>query len=822
MNYYKIILGILTLLCIVILLLQIKKRRFLSKTSVFCLTVLGAILVYHNYLLSNGHFLYAVSDGAASYLPRFTEIIRNMKSGWNWWDFSLGLGAYEPVNSPVCFNPFVYLSLVIGSFFGEPAMEVSFAWMQVLKMGLIAFFMFLFMKKLKISNAGCFYAGLSLAFSGTVILRGFWLFFTDECLLAVMLLYCVERMYQDHQWYLVSIMVCLTGISLGIYYLYLYALVLTVYITGRYVFDKKPARKYFAFILKCAGVYLLGIGLAGFYIIGVELYSTFNTARFSDSSSGLIQPFTVVNRKVLISAVMSLFGTDTMGVFDHYAGALNYLERPLFYSGISSLFFIAYALKYSSKDNRKIVISLLVLILIYLLFPFITNIFNAFIQNVELNAMSYRLSSLWITIAIVSLGGDGFEKLLEAEKPECLFQVVIGFVTMAVFIALIIIMKKYNYGLNDQKMVGAVILMIVIWTVIPWFCRRKKQTSLLLEAIVILCLFSEMGYAAHNTVNGSLDFSSFYYTVMQNDPMGYYGNINEVIQYLKETDKGFYRIGGIRTTAINARYSNPMYFGYYDSSYYTNIDQNTYEFTASIAPEAFDNNMGSKYSIGVGGILEPSEITAYKYFVAEKDNKDTKIPYGYTPVKEFGNLVLYQNKYPLSLGMTFERYILKKDFETYSVEDRRKILMNAVVLDHTDHNLHRLSEKEIKEIIKSGNSEYVSAAESLQKNAFQITSFHEDDISGEITVSETRKLIFSIPAADGWHLLIDGKEVKTDKADLGLLSTTIQKGSHTIRMYYRMPLLKAGMIVSMISIVILVISIWLTMKKHKKAEDTLD
>lgn len=817
MSIYKAGCLVISLVLLAVILYSVCTKKYKEKTGLFIslIVLLGAIFVYHSFLFGNTSFFYATSDGNASYLPRFMEIIRNLRNGWSWWSFSIGLGASVPINSPISFNPLNIPPVLAGYLYGEKAMAVTLAWMQVFKMGLAAFFMYHFLIELGIKKNGAAYGGIVYAFSGVIILRGFWLFFADECYLAALLFYIVELLYKKNKWIWTVITVMLIGLSLGVYYLYLYGLILVIYITARYFLDGNDKKQFIKYILKCAGIYLLGIGLSAVYSIGIDLASMLNTAR-ADNGTAAAAGSLITNWKVVLSALMSFYGTDTMGTFDQYSGILNYLERPLFYIGVGSILFSTIALKNAGSKKRKAYVLFLALAAAYLLLPFVTDVFNLFISNVELGARAYRLSSLWIVIGLVVISSDGFESFIERKYSEKLYTAA-GILSVLLLLALSWLCAHHTEAVIDKKMVCFSILMCIVWVILPFFLNWNKK-HILAQILCIGLVFMEMIYSDRNTISGAVTYATGYYGLMQADPLGYYGEVNNIVSYLKQTDSGFYRIGGIRITAGNARYSNPMYFGYDDSSYYTNIDSSTYQFMSHFASESFDTNEGSKYSLGTGGISETAEITAYKYFVTVQ-GAGAELPQGYQKVKEFGSLVLYQNEVPLSIGIAYDSYVLEQDLEKYSEDERRKLLMHAAVLDTDSKDLEKLSDSEIAEIAVDDSSDSLSAAKKLQQNGFELDRFKPDHITGKITVQRTEQLVFSIPDVKGWSLIVDGHKVPVQQCDYGLISTKLESGEHQIELIYRMPLLKYGAGISVVSLVLLGIMLRIAHQKKNAEED---
>jgi uncharacterized membrane protein YfhO len=84
-------------------------------------------------------------------------------------------------------------------------------------------------------------------------------------------------------------------------------------------------------------------------------------------------------------------------------------------------------------------------------------------------------------------------------------------------------------------------------------------------------------------------------------------------------------------------------------------------------------------------------------------------------------------------------------------------------------------------------------------------SYATDTITGNITSDTDKLMLISIPYSSGWSLLLDGEPAKLYQADIMYMAAYIPAGEHTITLKYETPGLKAGMIIS-----ILCMLLWLT------------
>lgn len=93
----------------------------------------------------------------------------------------------------------------------------------------------------------------------------------------------------------------------------------------------------------------------------------------------------------------------------------------------------------------------------------------------------------------------------------------------------------------------------------------------------------------------------------------------------------------------------------------------------------------------------------------------------------------------------------------------------------------------------------------LKEQQLNIEEYSDGYLKGNIDVKEDNILFTSIPYEEGWTILVDGQ--KTDYYTMlnGFIGFDLDKGYHTIEMKFFPPGLKAGAIISIISILISVI-----------------
>ncbi len=99
-----------------------------------------------------------------------------------------------------------------------------------------------------------------------------------------------------------------------------------------------------------------------------------------------------------------------------------------------------------------------------------------------------------------------------------------------------------------------------------------------------------------------------------------------------------------------------------------------------------------------------------------------------------------------------------------------------------------------------------AAYEILSASLLEVTDSSDSHIEGRIDAGEGGMLVTSIPYDQGWTLKVDGKEREIQELTGGVfISVALDEGEHEIELTFRPPGIIAGMIVSALAILLLVI-----------------
>ena len=115
---------------------------------------------------------------------------------------------------------------------------------------------------------------------------------------------------------------------------------------------------------------------------------------------------------------------------------------------------------------------------------------------------------------------------------------------------------------------------------------------------------------------------------------------------------------------------------------------------------------------------------------------------------------------------------------------------------------------------------YDSMLEKFSDEQLIVSDYDTTSLSGHIDVKEDGLLFLSIPYAEGWSAVVDGQEAEIVPIQDALMGIRLKAGSHDISLKYTPAGFKAGLIISIASVVIIaaIIAISSVISRKKKAK----
>ncbi|MFC6207093.1 YfhO family protein [Levilactobacillus tongjiangensis] len=114
---------------------------------------------------------------------------------------------------------------------------------------------------------------------------------------------------------------------------------------------------------------------------------------------------------------------------------------------------------------------------------------------------------------------------------------------------------------------------------------------------------------------------------------------------------------------------------------------------------------------------------------------------------------------------------------------------------------------------------YDQQVHAAQQRGLKHAKVTDNQVTGEVSPQRTSVLTTSIPYSDGWHLAVDGHQVKTQVVNDGFVGARLSAGTHKIRLTYRTPGLLVGALVTLLGGLILIAeSSWRWFRERKESQ----
>ena len=110
---------------------------------------------------------------------------------------------------------------------------------------------------------------------------------------------------------------------------------------------------------------------------------------------------------------------------------------------------------------------------------------------------------------------------------------------------------------------------------------------------------------------------------------------------------------------------------------------------------------------------------------------------------------------------------------------------------------------------------YLQQAEALQANAAEDVRVSGKRISATVDIPDSRILQIAVPYSIGWNCHIDGKEADILRSDGLYMAVIVPEGRHEIVLRYKTPYLRAGLIISLLTLLVLLGVCGWNIKKKK-------
>lgn len=871
--------------------MEVKKRQtYLKFYSAYTLIfIIMAYFVFYAFWKLGKSFIWS-NDGVASYVPYMYYFIDYFIDIWDtFWqtgrlqfammDFSVGLG--DDIIGFFRFPWYIFALL-----FGKDHLELGYT-IYVLLLYYLAGAMFAaycFCKK-KDSYA-ILIGSLIYAFCGFALFAGVrHPFFLEPMVLLPLLLIGLDNILEKKGWRFFTVIVCISMVC-SYYFLYMNTILMAVYTLLRWsqIYNKNQLKDVLCNGLCIIGSYLLGIGMS-MVIALPTIFLFFQSVRGTGGVA--VDNFWYYPFKYYLNFFVTLI------IPAYWPGSWTRL-------GFAPITLLAIGYMFFQKKKYKIYKFGFLILTIFLGIPVFGYIMGGF-SNLN-NRWCFGYAFL-IALIVVNILPD-----LQKASGKNIWQLTC--LTMAYFFALWFCNKSFNVaGLLAfaMLMVG---LCLLGFDFKIFNNEEKIKQSLILGAVCLSLILGGYGLYDEKSKKYVMEFMDWgsledYYS----------GGSMEEIRLLNDNE--FFRVERMDTPM--SKKNDSAIFGFLSTASFSSVQKRELlEYYKDL------ENRGVVVSIRMSSLDGRSimeQLACVRYFFPQKD--EAKVPYGYEEKKAKSAYQgkVYENKYPMPLGFTYQKAINESEYLKLNTVSKQEALLQTIVLEDDKlatfsvDALNIVNKKIPYEIIEMKNvvwengkinvkkangsiqiafqgmpnaetylrfsqliakqagsgmdvvveasgmkktlrvigdndaysygaenylvnmgydieplttctiyfekkgvyilgdievycqpmDNYVEQVNELRAEKLENVYIGKNYVYGDISVSKDKWLFLSIPYSRGWSAKVDGESTEILKANTMFMALPLEAGYHEIELNYCTPGVKAGIVISLLSLGIFIV-----------------
>lgn len=845
-------------------------RKYINENRLFLVTLLTVFLFFSYFLIFNHQiFIFEgdiLTENVRMLLQGWDRVHAGTLPFWNWANF-LGANYFTSGLFYVLGSPFSWILMLLPiREWIIPGMLI----MNILKTMMGAFFTYEWLKKALNHKTGAFVGSMILPFCGFVLtnynndVMAAAIFFLPLCL------WCVERFLQDNRCWGVSFTIALIGIT-NFYFLYLFLPFICFYALMRFVaLEEFEWKRCLARGSKFVGLCLLGVGMCAFILIPCffmlinnprssempELLSTISRYDLYRFLTGFINPINDwrTNNNYYIS-------TSLYGGIGHSGGMAMYSFM---------IFIFLFPLLFTLKNTRE-KWSLAALYGTYGVFVLFKVFYVLFNQNLETRWM------IVIVFLNVFLCAFVVSKKDEIKPWAIILSALgnLLFIAAALLISRHYALYFDSWGwLMIRRNAVLSALLIVGYFILFFFIKKKSAFQFGLALLLVFevaysygNIFYNDGWSLDPMTQEELDGYGLFDTevtdwIKEYDD-GFYRIDFSSVAELHDNDayqKDFHSFYGYLSTYnynqeefVNQRYKYPnkwifiqqkgkwMNKNQLSCKYFVRYKKDTmaipygFELIHTInGTEIYENQYFIPVAYAAKSVLDEESWNSYSVLMQDRlllDHvvMDTEVQSIYSD--KIDNLVLLDEKEAGNLVIDIQNYdsgVIVLEFDEFTTVGYELRDENWDILDYdfitTDIRYTTLPvTREAKTITCTVNvpvkiyyddlSWYKDWVNEVTENAITDVIWDDNSISGTFDLTSDEMIVTSVPYDAGWQLFVDGERKETRKVNQGFIGFELEAGKHFVELSFVPYGLKAGAMVSLGSLLVILVSTFYSKRK---------
>ena len=234
------------------------------------------------------------------------------------------------------------------------------------------------------------------------------------------------------------------------------------------------------------------------------------------------------------------------------------------------------------------------------------------------------------------------------------------------------------------------------------------------------------------------------------------------------------------------------------------------DFYKSIGVERSVGSRPGKDVYGIRSLLSVKYLFDYTGDTKSFRNslKTTEMP-GWEYIMTKNKYSVYENKYYIPYGFTYDEYITQSEYETVGEDNRHLLLLKAMVLTDEQARKYRdiLQHHVNMTSYEYDDDEYFSDCNERRKNTCYDVRFENNRVSAKFDAGNSDELVFfSIPYESGWSASVNGNQADIEKVNVGFMAVRVPANrTSEIVFSYTTPGLAAGAAATGVGVILLIV-----------------
>lgn len=206
-------------------------------------------------------------------------------------------------------------------------------------------------------------------------------------------------------------------------------------------------------------------------------------------------------------------------------------------------------------------------------------------------------------------------------------------------------------------------------------------------------------------------------------------------------------------------------------------------------------------------------------YFAEEDISDPAMP-GWVYYGNANGFDIWENEYYIPMGFTYDSFIPRSEYDNLSESSRERSMLRAVVIEDQDRDaLSPLLTKLPSEKLIFNEKSYLDDCLTRSRTSCDTFEYTRTGFLAERHSNREELVFFSVPYEKGWTAEVNGEPAEIYRVNVGFMAVVVPRGEKVVIDFtYRTPGLTAGILITLLSLLLLFAYLFFTRKLKDKRQ----